>query len=623
MRWLRRVGAVAAMLAAVAGARAAEPAAAVQTGVWTHALAAYTTPKYPPVFDHFGFVDPAAPKGGVLRLRNPDRRSSFDKFNPFTVKGVAPAGITVFMIETLMTASMDEPQTSYGLLAESVFVAPDLSAVTYRLRPEAKFSDGEPVTAEDVVHSFATLTSKAAAPPFQTAFADIARAVAIDARTVRFELKSASLDVVFATTELPVFSRRWGGGKPLDQIVTEPPIASGPYVIGSYEMPRRIEFRRDPAYWARDLAVRRGMFNFDRIVYRLYQDDTIAREAFKAGEFDILKEYSARAWIRQHQGAKWRDGRIAKDPFAVATGQGLQSTIFNLRRPKFQDPRVREALTLAWDFETYNKYGTFKRAQSLFNNTDFAAVGEPSAAELALLAPFRAELPPRVFGPAYRAPRTDTDPNALRANLRRALDLLAAAGWKVGADGKLRNAAGEAFEFEYLEPTRIGRNTEWQHNLDRLGITLTERLVDYALFRRRLENFDFDTVTIAGRQFTLPSAKDLESSFGSAGADEPGSNNFRGVRSRAVDALIGAIDKAKTIDELRTAARALDRVVMWNMWQMPQLYLASEQASYWNRFGLPGERAKYFEIDTAFTQQPWPLMTWWDKSVDRRRPAAP
>ncbi len=622
MRGLRRVGALTALLLGVVVAgRAAEPAAAVQTGVWTHALAAYTTPQYAADFHHAGFVDADAPKGGILRLRNPDRRSSFDKFNPFTVKGVAPAGVTVFMLETLMTASMDEPQTAYGLLAQSVYVAPDLTSVTYRLRPEAKFSNGDPVSAEDVVHSFVTLTSKAAAPPFQVAFADVSRATVVDPRTVRFDLKTASLDVVFTTGELPVFSRRWGGGKALDQIVDEPPIASGPYLIGNYEMPRRIEFRRNPAYWARDLAVRRGMFNFDRIVYRLYQDDTIAREAFKAGEFDILKEYSARAWMRQHQGAKWRDGRIAKDPFLVATGQGLQSTIFNLRRPKFQDPRVREALILAWDFETYNKYRTFERAQSLFNNTDFAAQGEPSAAERALLEPFRSELPPRVFGPAYRAPRTDTDPNALRANLRRARDLLAEAGWNVAADGKLRNAAGEAFEFEYLEPTRIGRNTEWQRNLDKLGITLTERLVDYALFRRRLEDFDFDTVTIAGRQFTLPSAKDLESSFASAGADEPGSNNFRGVKSRAVDALIRAIDQAKTIDELRTAARALDRVVMWNMWQMPQLYLASEQASYWNRFGLPAERAKYFEIDTAFTQQPWPLMTWWDKSVDRRKPA--
>ena len=614
----RRAWASAVLLAASAAALAADPVAPVPTGAWVHALAPYTTPKYPPDFARFDFVNPDAPKGGTLKLRNPDRRSSFDKFNPFTVRGVSPAGVPIFMFESLLTASMDEPQSVYGLLAESVYVAPDLSSVSYRLRPQARFSNGDQVTPEDVVHSFVQLTGKQASPTYQVAFAEVARAIAVDARTVRFDLRSHSLDAVLVTGELPVFSHRWGNGKPLDQIVTEPPITTGPYLIDKVEMPRRLEFRRNPDYWARDLPVRRGMFNFDHVLYRLYQDDTIAREAFKAGEFDIFKEYSARAWVRQHQGAKWRDGRIAKDPFLVSTGQGLQSTIFNLRRPKFHDIRVREALILAWDFETYNKYHTFKRANSLFNNTDFAAEGEPSAAELALLEPFRAELPARVFGPAYRAPRTDTDPNALRANLRRARDLLAEAGWKVAADGKLRNAKGEAFEFEYLEPTRIGRNTEWQRNLDKLGITLTERLVDYALFRRRLTNYDFDTVTIAGRQFTLPSAKDLESVLGSKTADVPDGNNFRGIKSPAIDALIRAIDSAKTIDELRTAARALDRVVMWTMAQMPQLYLASEQASYWNRFGLPKVRAKYFEIDTAYTQQPWPLMTWWIGSPEKK-----
>lgn len=610
------VGAIAAAFA-IAPAHA-QPAAPVTTGVWVHALAAYAQPKYPPGFDHFDYVDPAAPKGGVLRLRNPDRRSSFDKFNPFTVKGVSPAGVPIFMFETLATASMDEPQTVYGLLAESIYVAPDLASVSYRLRPEARFSNGDAVTAQDVVHSFDLLTSKLASPSYQVAFADIARAVTVDARTVRFDLRAHTIDAVFATAGVPVVSHRWGAGKPLDRIVLEAPIATGPYLIDGYEIPRRIEFRRNPQYWARDLPVRRGMFNFDRVVYRFYQDSTIAREAFKAGEFDIFTEYSARAWARQHQGPKWRDGRIVKKSFPVATGQGLQSIILNLRRPKFQDIRVREALILAWDFETYNKYHTFTRANSLFNNTDFAAEGEPSAAELALLEPFRAELPPRVFGPAYRAPRTDTDPNALRANLLRARDLLAAAGWKVAADGKLRNAAGEAFEFEYLEPSQLGRNSEWQHNLDKLGITLTERQVDFALFGRRLERYDFDTITIAGGQFTLPSAADLDAMLGSRTADEPGGNNFRGVRSRAVDHLIAVLGQARTMDELRTAARALDRVVMWNLWQVPELYLAALQASYWNRFGLPAVQAKYFEIDTAFSQQPWPLMTWWDQSLDRR-----
>lgn len=618
---MRRRQVLAASPALLAGLRAgaAQAGAPLVTGQWVHALGAYRAlPKYPPDYAHFDYVDPAAPKGGVLRLRNPDRRTSFDKFNPFTVRGVAPAGVEIFMFESLATGSMDEPQTSYGLLAEAIEVAPDLSAVSYRLRPEARFSNGDPVTPEDVVHSLRQLKSKQASPTYQVALGDVLQAVALDARTVRFDLKSHRLDAVYATASMPVFSRRWGAGKPLDQIVLEPPIATGPYLIDRWEIPRRIELRRNPAYWARDLPVRRGMYNFERVVYRLYQDSTVAFEAFKVGEFDIYKEYSARAWVRQHQGAKWRDGRIVKKSFPIATGQGLQSIILNLRRPKFQDIRVREALILAWDFEAYNKYHLLSHSNSLFNNSDFAADGLPSAAELALLEPFRAQLPAQVFGPPYRAPRTDAGPNALRANLLRARDLLAAAGWRVAADGRLRNAKGEAFEFEYLEPSQLGRNAAWQHNLEKLGITLTERLVDFALFRRRLETYDYDTITIAGGQFTLPSATDLDAALGSKTAGEPGGNNFCGIRSAAVDALIKTLGRATTIAELRTAARALDRVVMWNQWQVPQVYLAAEQASYWNRFGLPAVQAAYFEFDTAFYEQPWPLMTWWDKALDKR-----
>jgi microcin C transport system substrate-binding protein len=608
--------------AAPAAAAAALPKAAVETGAWVHALSAYVPPKYPPDFRSFDYVNPDAPQGGTLRLGNPDRRSSFDKLNPFTVKGNSPAGVTIFMFESLAILSMDEPSAMYGLLAEAMKVEPDLSAISFRLNPKARFSNGDAVLAEDVVHSWRMLSGKGASPTYQTALAAIDKVVAIDERTVRFELRERKLDPLFVAGTMPVFSRKWGAGKKFDEIVTEPPIASGPYVIDKMEMPRRIEFRRNPDYWAIDVASRRGFHNFERIVYRLYQDRTISREAFKAGEFDLYRELAARAWVRQHKGAKWDDGRILKKSFVSDIGQGLQAMDFNLRRPLFQDARVREAIVQAWDFEVVNRYRTFTRANSVFNNSDFAARGLPSPGELALLEPFRAELPARVFGPAFVAPRTDTGPNALRANLKYARDLLEQAGWKVAADGKLRNAKGEAFEFEYLEPNQIGRRSEFQRNLAKLGITMKERLVDFALYRRRLENYDYDMITIVEGDFTLPSAGDMATLYGSKSADEPGNNAFRGVRSRAVDALIERIGTAATLAELRDAARALDRVVMWNFWQVPELYSNSEQASYWNRFGIPKVQAKYFSIEYLSTgiQEfgPWPIRTWWDKSLEKR-----
>ena len=606
---------------AVASTPAAPPKVApVETGKWVHALSAYQPPKYAKGFSHFDYVNPGAPKGGVLRLRNPDRRSSFDKYNPFTTKGVAPAGVVIFMVESLAHMGQDEPLAMYGLLAEEMMVAPDLSSVTFRLHPKARFSNGDPVTPADVVHSWRSLSGPQAWPQYRSPLSGVEQAVALDSSTVRFDLKERSLDALFNAGTMPVFSRKWGEGKKFDEIITEIPIMSGPYVIDKAEMPRRIELRRNPDYWAKDLGVRRGHFNFDRVVYRLYKDQAVGREAFKAGEFDIYKEYGARAWARQHQGAKWRDGRIVKHAFETGTGKALQSSIFNTRRPLLQDVRVREALVLAWDYDKYNRFGTFRPSNSVFNNSAFAAASTPSPGELVLLEPLRAELPPRVFGPAFELPRTNTGPNALRGNLMRARDLLMQAGWKVDAGGKLRNAKGEPFEIEYLEPNQTGRVIDWQRNLERLGITMKERLVDFSLYRRRLEMFDFDVATIVNQDFTLPRASDMANLFGTKAADTQGSSNWRGVKIPAMDRLIQAMEDAGSFDELRDASRALDRVVMWSFWQSPQVYNNTEQVSYWNRFGIPKTVPHHFRADLliyGYTEYaPWPLWTWWDKSLD-------
>ena len=600
-------------------ASAATPASAPAPARWVHAYAAFGEPKYPRGFAHFGYADPDAPKGGTLYLRNPDRRSSFDKFNPFTVRGNAPAGVTIFMFEPLAILAGDELQTMYGLLAEEMQIAPDKSSITLRLNPKARFNNGDPVLAEDVKYSFDSVTGPQASPASQTAFAGVAGMKVLDERTVRFELKDRSNDMLFAVGALRVFSHKWGlkaDGTHMrfDEIVTEYPITSGPYTIDIADSGRRLEFKRNPAYWARDLPLRRGFFNFDRVVYRYYKDEAVATEAFKAGEFDIVKVYGARTWARQHKGPKWDDGRIVKTLFEVATGQGLQADDLNLRRPIFKDIRVREAIGLTWDFDTINRYKLFKRANSLFNNSEFAAEGLPSPGELALLEPYRDQLPKEVFGPAFVAPGTGGDPARLRANLLKARSLLAAAGWKLAADGRLRNAKGEPFEFEYLSPNEGARNADWEHNLDKLGIKLKTRQVDFALYRRRLEQYDFDVVTIVEGDFTIPSAADYTSLYGAKSADEPGNNNFRGVKSAAVDHILDAMSRAKTLEALRDACRALDRVVMWNHWQVPELYFAAEPASYWNKFGMPATRPKYFTIDSALTEQPaWPLITWWIK----------
>ena len=617
-----------ASAAAPAASQTATPAVAaypIQTGVWTHAISAYQPPKYPRGFSHFDYVNPDAPKGGVIRLANPDRRSSFDKFNPFNIKGVAPAAMLIWVFESLCTFSMDEPQAMYGQLAEEIYVAPDLSSVSFRIHPKARFANGQPVTAEDVAHSFRMLSGPLAKPEYQTQLAGVAGAVVVDAHTVRFDLKERKTELVFALGSMNVFSRQWGAGKTFDKLNTDLPIASGPYVVDKYEMPGKLELKRNPDYWARDLGAAKGLYNFDRVVYRMYLDDAVRREAFKAGEFDLLHEYRARAFARQHAGPKWQDGRIIKRVFEVETGSMLQAIDFNLRRKKFQDIRVREALSLAWDFENYNRLGTFIRANSMFNNTEFAAQGLPTADELALLEPFRAELPATVFGPAFRAPRNDTSPNALRNNLKRAAELLAQAGWTVAADGRLRNAAGEAFEIEFFDPTSADRLSDYQRNLEKLGIRLSARQIDYALFTRRVDTFDYDIVIIVEGKFTLPNPADLQSLYGSKSADEEASGAYRGVKSRAVDALIDRIGRATTLAELRSAARALDRVVMWHHWQVPQLYTRSYPVSYWAKFGMPAVQAKYYEIDSAVGDHgnPWPLWTWWDKSLPGQPVAAP
>jgi len=634
-RWLARVLLAGSTMAALAASAPPAPASAPPATVaattpaapaWVHAYAAYGEPKYAANFDHFEYANPAAPKGGTLHLRNPDRRTSFDKFNYFTLRGNPPAGMSIFMLEPLTVLSADEPRTMYGLLAQEMLIAADKSSITFRLNPLARFSNGDPVTAADVKYSFESLAGPYASPTFSAPLVGVRQAVVLDARNIRFDLADKSSDTLFKLGALPVFSQKWGL-KPdgthtrFDELITEYPLTSGPYTIAVADSGRRIEFQRNPGYWGRDLPERRGFFNFDRVVYRYYQDEAVATEAFKAGEFDLVRVYGASVWMRQHKGPKWDDGRIVKQALPIGTGEGLQSYYLNLRRSLFQDIRVREALGLTYDFETGNRYRLFKRANSVFNNSEFAAEGLPSAGELRLLEPYRAVLPKEVFGPPFVAPRTDSDVQALRRNLLKARGLLEAAGWKLGPDGKLRNARGEPFEFEYLAPgdsVNDARLNAWARNLGKLGIEFKVRNVDYALYDTRLKDFDFDVATIVEGAFSLPSVADYVSIYGSLSADQKGNNNLRGVKSAAVDSLLDAMNRATTLADFRDACRALDRVVMWNHWQVPELYADYEPMSYWNKFGIPAVRPRFFTAEQAVDvdpQLPWPITTWWIKPL--------
>ncbi|CAN5407929.1 extracellular solute-binding protein [soil metagenome] len=573
-----------------------------------HAFSLYDTPKYGPGFTHFDYVNPDAPKGGELFLANPDRRTSFDKFNPFSLKGVAAPGVADFMFESLTTNSADEVASMYGLLADDMEVAPDRKSIKFRLHPKARFNNGDPVLAEDVKYSFDTLVAKGA-PQLKSLFGDVKTCVVLDSRNVRFDFKSDNQELPLIVGGMPVFSRKWAAGTPFDMIQLDKPIASGPYMIERYDGSRHIRFKLDPNYWGKDLPVRRGSFNFEYIFYRFYKDDTARLEAFKAGEFDVVIEYSAKNWARRYTGPKFRSGEIIKRELTHSNSEGMQGLILNMRRPQFQDVRVRQALGLAFDFEWMRRnlfYGQYTRITSYFNNSDLGAKGVPTADELKILEPLRASLDPVVFGEAPIPPSTD-EPSSLRENLRKARSLLEQAGWTY-RDGALRNAKGDPFVFEIMEDAGpSGRIIAvYVRALQKLGIQARERVADYALLQKRVEEFDFDTTVIRFPATESP-GKDLFQIFGSAAADEKGSSNYWGMKDPAVDKILSAVVAAKSRKELVAATRSLDRVLLHKHIVVPQWYSTIHRVAYRDRFGIPEKTPPYYQA------APYVISSWWEK----------
>ncbi|RQS24018.1 ABC transporter substrate-binding protein [Burkholderia sp. Bp8992] len=606
-RAVRAAGRVAAAFALYAALAAPAAHAA-------HAIAQYGEPKYPPGFKHFDYVNPDAPKGGTLVLANPNRLTSFDKFNPFTMRGNSAPGIDM-LFESLATGSSDEPASAYGLLADDIDIAPDRRSVTFHLNPRARFSNGDRVTADDVKFSFDTLKSKQAAPQFGAYFAEIAKAVVVDPATVRFEFRSANRELPLIAGGVPVFSRKWGlradGSRiPFDQLAFEQPIGSGPYLIERYDNGRTITYRRNPAYWGADLPVRVGTYNFERIVYKLYGDGVARLEAFKAGEYDVLVEYIARNWTRRDVGKRFDSGELVKREFRQHNGAGMQGFFMNLRRPLFRDVRVRQALDLAFDFEWLNRqvfYSAYTRLDSYFADTDLQATGTPGEGELKLLEPLRAQLDPAVFGPMVTQPDTNP-PGSLRANLLKARTLLAQAGWTY-RDGALRNAKGEPFTFEILDDSGAameGIVTAYQRNLAKLGIDARFRTADYALLQKRLDAFDYDMTTIRLPGVQVPGSEQY-SRYASKFADEPGSDNLIGLKSPAVDTLLHALGTAQTREDLLDATHALDRVLMHGYYAVPQWYSTTHRIAYRRTLAYPQTLPLYYSAEG------WVVSTWWAK----------
>ena len=580
----------------------AAPVAAGDSGpVLRHGLDLYDQLKYRPDFTHFDYVNPDAPKRGTLRRA---AIGTFDTFNDFIIKGVSAAGIGL-VYDTLMASAEDEPFSEYGLIAEKVELPEDRTWVIFHLNPKARFHDGQPVTADDVVYTFNLLLKKGQ-PMYRRYYAEVTGVEALDSRRVKFSFKNGSnSELPLIVGQLVVLPKHFWEKHDFSKADLTIPLGSGPYRVKSFKPGNRVVYERVRDYWGKDLPVNKGRYNFDTISYDYYRDTTVSLEAFKAGEYDFRMEYVAKNWATLYTGPPFADGRIIKKEIPHKIPQGMQGFVYNTRRPIFKDRRVREALIYAFDFEWSNKnlfYGQYTRTSSYFSNSDLAAKGPPSPAELKLLKPFADRLPPGVFKDSYHLPTTDGRGD-IRANLRRAARLLREAGWTI-KNRRLVNAEGKPFTFEILlnQPAFERVVLPFKKNLARLGIEARIRLVDTAQYLNRIRQFDFDMVVWNFGQSLSP-GNEQRYYWGSAAADTPGSRNLAGVKDPVVDALIEKIVHARTRQELVVAVKALDRVLQWGFYVLPHWHLSSFRIAYWDKFLQP-------EIHPLYGLG---LMTWWCK----------
>jgi microcin C transport system substrate-binding protein len=580
---------------------------------WRHGLSLFGNLKYPPDFKHFDYVNPTAPKGGTVREL---AVGTYDNFNLVIaeIKGNLAVGLG-YVYETLMTPALDEVSTEYGLLAESVSHPDDFSSVTYRLRANAKWQDGKPVTPEDVIYSFDV--SKKNSPRLAAYYQHVVKAEKTGEHDITFAFDSpGNRELPQIVGQIDVLPKHWfegtdkaGNKRNVENTTLEPPLGSGPYRIKDFAPGRSITYERVKDYWGKDLPVRVGIYNFDEIRFDYYRDTTVALEAFKADQLDFRLENVARNWATAYDFPAVAQKRVVKEEFPIRNSGVMQAFVLNTRRAKFADPRVRRAFNLALDFEEMNKqffFGSYKRISSYFDGTELASSGLPSGLELEILNTVREQVPPEVFTEEYKNPVGGSAENT-RNNLREATRLLREAGWEIRNQRLVSVKTGEAMSVEFLgfDPVNERFMLFYKPSLERLGMVVTVRTVDASQFEERERNWDFDIIGGVWGESLSP-GNEQRSFWGSQSADQPGSRNLMGIKNPAVDKLIDRVIFAKSREELLAATRALDRVLLWNNYLVPEWNYGKDRTARWDRFGHPENPPEYGRIGT------FPDVWWWD-----------
>ena len=568
-----------------------------QETITSHGISAFGELKYAADFPYFDYVNPTAPQGGELSFRGFLASQTFDSLNLFILKGEPAQGLER-LHDTLLARAFDEPDASYGLIAESLEFPPDRAWVIFNMRPEARFSDGSPITADDVVFSLDIIKAEGS-PRYQLPYNDILSAEAIGTNRVRFEFAEgvATRDLIATVGELPILSSAYYADVPFEESTLEPPISSGPFLVDRVDAGRSIRYCKNPDYWAADLPVRVGMHNFDCVRYEYFADNTAAFEAFKVGEYTLHEEFFSALWATNYDFPAINDGQIIRETLEDDRPSGTQGFWLNMRRPFLQDIRVREAIAILFNFEWSNEtlfYGLYDRTDSFWENTSMQASGFATGSELALLEPFRSTLPGSVFNePAYSPPVNSTQ-QIDRGALRAASALLDEAGWIVGEDGLRRNAEGDVLEIEFIEdnPGFERIVLPFISNLERAGVAAKFELIDSAQMQQRQEEFDFDI--LAGRLVGLSSPGiELRSVYGSQSAQASGTFNFSGLSDPVIDSLIEEVISAENRTEMETAVRALDRVMRAQHIWVPNWFKGSHWLAYWDIFGRPSEKPAF------------------------------
>lgn len=555
-----------------------------------HALSLVGEPQYGPDFTHFDWVNPDAPKGGTVRVA---ALGSFDSLNPFTIKGEVANGVSALVYDTLMAGSLDEPSTEYGLVAEWVSYPDDYSSATFQLREGARFHDGKPITVEDVIFSLDAL--KNAHPLYNLYYKNVVASEKIGERQVKFTFDmKGNRELPQILGQLTVLPKHFweakdekGNPRDLSKTTMEPPLGSGPYRIKKIDAGREIIYERVKDYWAKDLPSRRGMYNMDEVRFIYFGDNAPAFEAFLSGLIDYRQESSANLWATRYNTSAVKSGLIKKEKLKDGSVAPMQAFVFNTRRKQFSDPRVRRALNYAFNFEAMNKslfYGNYVRVGSYFDNSELAATGLPQGRELEILNQFKDRVPPEVFTEEWKNPNNEA-PGDFRKNLRKAMALLNEAGWTLQG-GKLVDASGTQMSIEFLiaQPIMERIIGAYIEDLKKIGIDARARLVDSTQYQRRIENFDFDSITSSFRQSHSPGNEQREF-WGSAAADKPGSRNVIGIKNPVVDELIEILVQAQTREDVVAATRALDRVLLWNHYLVPQWHFPYDRIASWDIFG--------------------------------------